>query len=438
MSRRGILTNLPDEKLTAVNSTPIRERQVRTSGAFGSVVREIDALAAKADAAREIEARLTAGEIVVELDPSEIDASFVADRLSQDDDEFQALVQAIRERGQDSPILVRRHPDAETRYQVAFGHRRVRAAQVLGRPVRAVVKQLTNRDLVLAQGQENSARANLSFVERALFARRLEEIGQDRETIMSALGVDKTVVEGVGLDQLKRGPGHYPETPLPGQRGNASIAGHRTTYGAPFHNLDKLAKGDRIEVTTVQGTFVYEVADTKIVGIHDVDVLGDKGDNRLTLTACHPKYSAKQRIIVAAVLKGTPRPPIVGQAEAEAKARAKNKDEKGNDAVMIDGGLSGRGEIVIENRKVDTVRRAWYPYTHPFNLTGNPAIVLPAGLHTDGLPTSVQIVASPPVSSQIILITCGANSMLSGRSTFVTSRACVSLRHSLMRSIQPG
>lgn len=156
-----------------------------------------------------------------------------------------------------------------------------------------------------------------------------------------AIGVDKTVVEGVGLDQLKRGPGHYPETPLPGQRGNASIAGHRTTYGAPFHNLDKLAKGDRIEVTTVQGTFVYEVADTKIVGIHDVDVLGDKGDNRLTLTACHPKYSAKQRIIVAAVLKGTPRPPIVGQAEAQAKARAKNKDEKGNDAVMIDGGLSG-------------------------------------------------------------------------------------------------
>ncbi len=194
MSRRGILTNLPDEKLTVVNSAPARERQVRTSGAFGSVVREIDALAAKADAAREIEARLTAGEIVIELDPGEIDASFVADRLSQDDDEFRALVQAIRERGQDSPILVRRHPDDQTRYQVAFGHRRVRAAQVLGRPVRAVVKQLTNRDLVLAQGQENSARANLSFVERALFARRLEEIGQDRETIMSALGVDKTVV----------------------------------------------------------------------------------------------------------------------------------------------------------------------------------------------------------------------------------------------------
>lgn len=194
MSRRGILTDPAVEKLTVVNSAPAKERQVRTSGAFGSVVREIDALAAKAAAAREIEARLTAGEIVVELEPSEIDASFVADRLSQDDEEFQTLLQAIRERGQDSPILVRRHPSDETRYQVAFGHRRVRAARVLGRKVRAVVKQLGDRDLVLAQGQENSARANLSFVERALFAHRLEEIGQDRETIMSALGVDKTVV----------------------------------------------------------------------------------------------------------------------------------------------------------------------------------------------------------------------------------------------------
>lgn len=195
MSRRGIFADLgSDEKLTAVNSPPLRGRQMRTSGAFGSVVREIDALAAKAEAAREIEARLTAGEIVVDLDPSEIDASFVADRLSQDDDEFQALVQALRERGQDSPVLVRRHPSDENRYQIAFGHRRVRAANILGRKVRAVVKQLTDRDLVLAQGQENSARANLSFIEQALFARRLEDLGHDRETIMSALGVDKTVV----------------------------------------------------------------------------------------------------------------------------------------------------------------------------------------------------------------------------------------------------
>jgi ParB family transcriptional regulator, chromosome partitioning protein len=89
---------------------------------------------------------------------------------------------------------VRPSLQAQGRYQVAFGHRRLRAAKVLGRHVRAVVKVLTDRDLVLAQGQENSARANLSFIERALFARRLEDGGYDRETIMSALSVDKTVV----------------------------------------------------------------------------------------------------------------------------------------------------------------------------------------------------------------------------------------------------
>lgn len=192
MSRRGIFSDLTsDEKLTAVNSEAARARPIRTSGAFGSVAREFKA---QAEAARQIEARLTAGEIVVELDPGEIDSSFVADRLSQDDEDFQALVRAIEERGQDSPILVRRHPTVDARYQIAFGHRRVRAALALGRTVRAVVKQLTDRELVLAQGQENSARANLSFIERALFAHRLEEIGQDRETIMSALAVDKTVV----------------------------------------------------------------------------------------------------------------------------------------------------------------------------------------------------------------------------------------------------
>ena len=89
---------------------------------------------------------------------------------------------------------MRPHPAVTGRYQVAFGHRRLRAASELGRPVRAVVKQLSDRDLVIAQGQENSARADLSFVERARFARSLEESGYDRETIITALSVDKTTV----------------------------------------------------------------------------------------------------------------------------------------------------------------------------------------------------------------------------------------------------
>lgn len=116
------------------------------------------------------------------------------------------------------------------------------------------------------------------------------------------IGVDKTVVEGVSLSNLKQGPGHYPETPLPGQEGNAAIAGHRTTYGAPFNRIDELVPGDEILVETVQGEFRYEVTEQLIVAPSAVEVLEDKGDNRLTLTACHPKYSARQRIIVVAQL----------------------------------------------------------------------------------------------------------------------------------------
>ncbi len=199
MARKGILANITgDTKLTTVNSEGGALAPPRAPspsfvgrGAFGAVTKTIDELAANA---RAIEARLTAGETVVDLDPGCVDASFMADRLGADDAEFQELVEAIRARGQDSPILVRPHPDAAGRYQIAFGHRRWRAAKALLRPVRAVVKKLDDRDLVLAQGQENSARANLSFIERALFAHRLEAAGYDRELIMSALGVDKTVV----------------------------------------------------------------------------------------------------------------------------------------------------------------------------------------------------------------------------------------------------
>ena len=131
-----------------------------------------------------------------------------------------------------------------------------------------------------------------------------------------AIGVDKIVVEGVSLADLKKGPGHYPETPLPGQEGNAAIAGHRTTYGAPFHRLDELQAGDEIIVTTVQGEFTYEVTETHIVSPTQVDVLEDKGDNRLTLTACHPKYSARQRIVVVSHLAEDEQPlqrPTVGE-----------------------------------------------------------------------------------------------------------------------------
>ena len=130
-----------------------------------------------------------------------------------------------------------------------------------------------------------------------------------------AIGVDWIFVEGVTSADLKKGPGHYPDAPMPGQAGNAAIAGHRTTYGAPFNRIDELAPGDEIIVTTVQGRFRYQVAEQLIVDPSQVEVLQPIADrNTLTLTSCHPKYSARQRIIVRADLAGdplptTPRPP---------------------------------------------------------------------------------------------------------------------------------
>ncbi|MBS1836274.1 MAG: class E sortase [Actinobacteria bacterium] len=125
----------------------------------------------------------------------------------------------------------------------------------------------------------------------------------------------RVIVQGVSKADLKKGPGHYPGTPLPGQAGNSGIAGHRTTYGAPFNRIDELRPGDEITITTPQGRFVYKVipapgSDTAWYTVKPTDgsVLDDKGDNRITLTACHPKYSARQRIVVNAVLEAPPAP----------------------------------------------------------------------------------------------------------------------------------
>ncbi|MGH9267292.1 MAG: class E sortase [Acidimicrobiales bacterium] len=123
-----------------------------------------------------------------------------------------------------------------------------------------------------------------------------------------AIGVDEVVVERVSVGDLRTGPGHYPGTPLPGQPGNAAIAGHRTTYGAPFADVDELAPGDEIVLETTQGTFRYQVTGQQIVRPDQVEILEDAGDDRLTLTSCHPKYSARQRIVVTAMLSDTPAP----------------------------------------------------------------------------------------------------------------------------------
>lgn len=133
----------------------------------------------------------------------------------------------------------------------------------------------------------------------------------------------KNFVEGVTKADLRKGPGHYPGTPLPGNAGNAAIAGHRTTYGAPFNRIDELVPGDKITTYTAQGKFVYEVLESPesrrsgpqgenwdrgwfAVVPKDVSVLAPSETNMLTLTACHPELSAKLRIIVQAKLIAEP------------------------------------------------------------------------------------------------------------------------------------
>jgi ParB family chromosome partitioning protein len=200
MARKNVLDDLigesPAHADQAQASMPVARSgsPFASHGAPGMLSRSMGDLAAKADAAKDLEARLASGQVIVELDTALIDPSFVADRMAESEGAYAALRAAIEAEGQSSPILVRPHPKAMGRYQVAFGHRRLRVARELGRPVRAVVRSLSDQELVLAQGQENSARADLSFIERARFARRLEDLGYQRDVIMSALAADKTTV----------------------------------------------------------------------------------------------------------------------------------------------------------------------------------------------------------------------------------------------------
>jgi len=118
--------------------------------------------------------------------------------------------------------------------------------------------------------------------------------------LIPSIGVSEYVVEGTDADNLRKGPGHYPDTPLPGQRGTVAIAGHRTTYGAPFRHIDKLRKGDRILVDMPDGSFLYRVERTQIVDKDAVWIKRRVGYNRLVLSACHPLHSAAQRIVAFA------------------------------------------------------------------------------------------------------------------------------------------
>jgi sortase A len=148
------------------------------------------------------------------------------------------------------------------------------------------------------------ARVHASGRRMAVLARRLDRsTGEGRPLArirIPRIGLSAVVVQGTDAPALRKGPGHYPATPLPGQPGTVAIAGHRTTYGAPFSDVDRLRRGDEIELELPYGRFRYRVEGSRIVAPSATWVTRRVGHDRLVLTACHPRYSAAKRIVVFA------------------------------------------------------------------------------------------------------------------------------------------
>lgn len=123
---------------------------------------------------------------------------------------------------------------------------------------------------------------------------------------IASIGLEAVVLEGVSPQDLARGPGHLPGTGLPGMAGNVAIAGHRTTFGAPFRRLDRLKPGDIIHLEFDGVWWEYEVEKSFAVKPNALWVLEDEGGAILTLITCHPPYSAAERLIIRARLRANP------------------------------------------------------------------------------------------------------------------------------------
>lgn len=176
MARKDLLKNLMNPAPTPDEARPVKRSD---RGAIGAVSKSINELKSRA---------------IIEVPAELIDDAGIADRLDEDAGGIEALQDSIREYGQQVPVLLRHSPYAEGRYEIVFGRRRVQAMRGLGLPVRSMVRNLDDRQLVVAQGQENSARKDLSFIEKANFAAQMVKAGFERKVICDALSIDKTVI----------------------------------------------------------------------------------------------------------------------------------------------------------------------------------------------------------------------------------------------------
>ena len=179
MARKNLLAGLtgaPETQGAAGAAPPLPRRRTGAVGAVGQSIADLRANA------------------VVELAADIIDHGGLRDRLGEEDDAHRALVESIREYGQQVPVLVRHSPNAEGRYEAIYGRRRIAALRELGRPVRAMIRDLPDRDLIVIQGQENAARRDLTFIEKVNFARQMRDMRFERKVICDALHIDKTVI----------------------------------------------------------------------------------------------------------------------------------------------------------------------------------------------------------------------------------------------------
>ena len=209
----------------------------------------------------ELKRRVAEGALPIDLDPSLIDPSPFADRFAdQDLSAVEALKTSFREHGQEIPILVRIHPSETGRYQIAYGHRRVRAANQLGIKVKAYVRELGDDRLVVAQGIENSAREDLTFIERSIFALKLEDGGFDRTLIQTALSVDRQ--EASKLINVGRAvPGWLTEA-----------IGRAPKIGRPrWQELADILKADGVDVKARKATndksFSHKSSDDRFIAV---------------------------------------------------------------------------------------------------------------------------------------------------------------------------
>jgi len=163
-------------------------------------------------------------------------------------------------------------------------------------------------DELRALAQLKSQRKKLGFLARSL-RHRVDDGDAIGRLKIPEIGVSQVVVEGTKTGDLMRGPGRYDDSSLPGLPGTVAVAGHRTTYGAPFRNINTLKRGDRLTMEMPYGKFTYEMIRRRIVSPSDYGVTRSvRGQDRLVLTACHPLYSAAQRIVVfARLIRAEPR-----------------------------------------------------------------------------------------------------------------------------------